>query len=64
MVGIIAKVSLVLLATLVGWLVASNLKYHNKYSDAVDDGLKQLLAVDWLGCIILFIYLIYKLVTM
>lgn len=63
MLVVAGKIGLVILAIVVGVLVANNLKYHNRY-EWNDTGLKQTLAFNWLVMVILFIYLIYKLVTL
>lgn len=64
MLVVVSKIGLVILAIVVGALVVANLEYHNRCIDCGDDELKRVLAFNWLVMVILFIYLMYKLVTM
>lgn len=59
---IVLKVIMVGILAIVGYLVVANLRCHDKYQQ--NDELKTTLAFNWLVMVGLFIYLVYKLVTM
>lgn len=62
MLIVVEKVLIIVAISLVGTLIVCNIKSHNEYK--LSDFVKYTVAYDWLVMVVLFIYLVYKLVTM
>lgn len=62
MLIVVEKILIIVALILVGTLIERNIKSNNEYK--LSDFVKDTVAYDWLVMVVLFIYLVYKLVTM